>query len=93
MHKPSLPSYEPAFAAPERAVLTLLSAALRVAVQSLRDEHHQIDRAPALDEHHAPLVVATARLIIDRCAELGSLIDFYDDAVDQVLRHDDEVPF
>jgi len=41
----------------------------------------------------ARLLEAAARLIIDRCAELGSLIDFYDDAVDQVLRHDDEAPF
>ena len=93
MRQLSLPLYHPNLAAPERAVLTLLSAALRVAAQALRDEHCQIDRVPALGEHHAPTVVATARLIVGRCAELASIIDFYDDAVDQVLRCDDEVPF
>jgi hypothetical protein len=39
MRRTLLTVYEPAAAAPERAPLTLLSAALRVCQQVLRDEH------------------------------------------------------
>lgn len=89
-----LPFYQPCFPAPERAVLTLLAAALRVAEQTLRDEHPQIENAPKLDDHHAPIVVASAKLIVDRCAELRTLLDFYDDAVDDVTTvRDDAIPF
>lgn len=88
-----LPLYVPSLAAPERGVLTLLHAALRVAECDLRDEH-PVDLAPRLGQHHAPVVVATARLIVDRCAELRTLLDFYDGAVDAVLSTDDlTLPF
>ena len=88
-----LPLYVPSLAAPERGVLTLLHAALRVAECALCDEH-PVDLAPRLGQHHAPVVVATARLIVDRCAELRALLDFYDDAVDEVLSIDDPtLPF
>ena len=93
MRQLSLPCFHPTYPAPERAVLTLLSAALRVATKGLRDEHCQIESAPALDECHAPIVICTVRLIVDRCAELVALIEFYDEAIDQVLPRDDEIPF
>ena len=95
MRRYLLPSYEPRFPAPERHVLTLLYAALSVAEDALREEHPLIDHAPHLDEHHAPLVVTTAKLIVDRCAELRALCNAYDAAVDHVAAasRDDEVPF
>jgi hypothetical protein len=88
-----LPLYQPLFPSPERAVLTLLHAALRVAQQTLRDEHPLLD-APSLGtQHHAPLVLATAKLIVGRCAELRDLLDAYDHAVDDALHGDDSIPF
>jgi hypothetical protein len=97
MRQLSLPFYTPAADAPERAVLTLLGAALHVAQAALRDEHPTLVHAPRLDDGHAPLVVACARLIVDRSSELVALLDFYDAAVDQVLCSDDHagrsIPF
>lgn len=95
MRRYLLPSYEPRFPAPERHVLTLLHAALRVTEDALRDEHPLIDHAPNLDEHHAPHVVTTAKLIVDRCTELRALLDLYDAAVDHVVQRDDDdsIPF
>ena len=87
-----LPFYAPIFPAPERAVLTLLNSALVVTAQSLRDAHPQLDGCSDL-QHHAPVVVATARLIVGRCAELQSLIELYDAAVDEITRGDDAIPF
>jgi len=93
MKQLDLPLYVPSLSAPERGVLTILHAALRVAEGTLRDEH-PIDLAPQLGQHHAPVVVATARLIVDRCTELRALLDFYDGAVDAVLSTDDlTLPF
>lgn len=80
-----LPFYQPSVVAAERGVLTVLAAALAVAEQTLLDEHPLINDAPTLDEHHAPIVVSAARLIVGRCAELRSLLDFYDAAVDQII--------
>lgn len=92
MRRHLLPSYEPRFPAPQRAVLTLLRAALVVAVDALRDEHPLLD-SDDLREHHAPDVVRTAALIVACAHELCRLCDRYDDAVDAVLAHDDQVPF
>jgi hypothetical protein len=88
-----LPFYGPLFPSPERAVLTVLHAALRVAEQALRDEHPLIDGCALGGQHHAPLVVATAKLIVGRCEELCLLLDTYDQAVDDVLQNDDSIPF
>lgn len=88
-----LPFYQPLFPSPERAVLTLLHAALRVAEQTLRDEHPLLDAQSPGAEHHAPIVVATAKLIVGRCDELRGLLDAYDQAVDDVLQGDDSIPF
>jgi len=93
MQQIDLPLYVPSLSAPERGVLTILHAALWVTERALRDEH-PVDIAPQLGQHHAPVVVATARLIVDRCAELRALLDFYDGAVDEVLCIDDPtLPF
>jgi hypothetical protein len=88
-----LPYYQPLFPSPERAVLTVLHAALHVAEQSLRDEHPLLDAVAPGAQHHAPLVVATAKLIVGRCTELRELLDAYDQAVDDVLMGDDAIPF
>ena len=94
MRQLELPFHQPCFPAPERAVLTLLHAALRVAELALRDEHPLIEHAPKLAEHHAPIVVAASRLIVDRCAELRGPLDLYDAAVDDLFAlGDDAIPF
>ncbi|MDH5673950.1 MAG: hypothetical protein OEZ06_17470 [Myxococcales bacterium] len=93
MRQLQLPFYRPTFPSPERAVLTLLHAALRVAEQTLRDEHPMLEAPWPGSQHHAPLVVATAKLVVGRCAELRDLVDAYDRAVDDVLQHDDSIPF
>lgn len=94
MRQLELPFYGPCFPAPERAVLTLLYAALRATEQVLRDEHPLLHQAPSLGQHHAPIVVACARLVADRCVELRALLDFYDAAADHALGvGDDAFPF
>lgn len=93
VHQLLLPDYEPLFGRPERAVLTLLHATLRVAEQTLRDEHPQLDSRTPGTQHHAPLAVGTARLIAGRCAELRDLLDAYDQAVDDFQQHDPDIPF
>lgn len=93
MRQLRLPFYAPLFPSPERAVLTILHAALCVVEQALRDEHPLIDGRTLGDQHHAPLVVATAKLIVGRCAELRRLLDAYDHAVDDALTGDDPFPF
>jgi hypothetical protein len=97
MRQLSLPFYTPTAIAPERAVLTVLAAALHVARVALHDEHPALVHAPHLGQAHAPLVVASARLLADRCAELLCLLDFYDAALDAVLsevEHDGaDIPF
>jgi len=88
-----LPFYEPYFPAPERAVLTLLHAALSVTEHSLRDAHPSVDSCPVDLHNHGPVVVATARLIVGRCAELRLLLDLYDAAVDELMQPDGAIPF
>jgi hypothetical protein len=74
-------------------VLTVLHAALCVVEQALRDEHPLIDSRTLGDQHHAPLVVTTGKLIVGRCAELRLLLDAYDQAVDDALTDGDSIPF
>ena len=69
MRQLSIARYAPTVLAPERGVLTLLQAALRVAQQTLRDEHPCLDTAASVDAH-APLLTETAALIHGRCDEL-----------------------
>lgn len=92
-----LPLYGPAVAAPERHTLSLLRAALAVSAQTLREQQPDTECPQAIRLHHAPLAAASARLIIDRCAELAALLDLYDDALDDLHRwlHDDDesLPF
>jgi hypothetical protein len=92
MRQLCLPFYGPAHVAPERAVLTLLHAALHVAQRALRDEHPTLD-TPAHVDTHAPLVAETAALIHGRCDELLRLLDLYDRAVDQLGIEDHDIPF
>jgi len=92
----SLHLYAPADVAPERHTLSLLRAALAVSAQTLREQQPATESLQAIREHDAPLAAATARLIIDRCAELAAMLDLYDDAVDQMhrrLRDDESLPF
>lgn len=86
------PPFAPIFPAPERAVLTLLNAALIVTEQSLHDAHLQLDGCPDL-QHNAPIVLAVARLITGRCTELRKLLELYDAAVDDIMHVDDAIPF
>jgi|WetSurMetagenome_2_1015567.scaffolds.fasta_scaffold98978_1 hypothetical protein len=88
-----LPFYAPYFPAPERAVLTLLYAALSVAEHSLRDAHPLVDSASIDMQTHGPVLVATARLIVGRCTELRQLLDLYDTAIDELTQPDDCFPF
>jgi len=74
-------------------VLTVLHAALHVTEQALRDEHPLIDGPVLVGQHHAPFVVANAKLIVGRCAELRELLDAYDRAVDDAVTDDDPIPF
>ena len=94
MRQLQLPFYHPLFPAPERAVLTLLHAALQVAEQALHDEHPSIDAQVTAEHHGAPVVVTTARLIAGRCVELRHILDAYDLAVDEYIgTTDDDIPF
>ena len=100
MRQLTLPFYQPCFPASERAVLTLLHAALRVTEQCLRDEHAHLEHVPQQVDHtqildsYAPIVITTARLIVARCVELRDLLDFYDAAVDAAVPPgDDPIPF
>ncbi len=60
--------------APERSVLTLLHAALQVTEQCLREEHPMLECISDIDEHHAPVVVAAARLITGRCVDPNRIL-------------------
>ena len=96
MRQLGLPFYEPLFPAPERAVLTLLHAALHVTEHSMRDAHPLVGCAvgePQREPGEA-VVFSVARLIVGRCSELRELIDLYD-AVLEPLRFadDDPIPF
>ena len=92
MRRHSIPFHIPVSPTPERPVLSLLHAAIHAAESILRDEHADLDRAPRFDQSHAPVVRAAAHLIVNRCAELRSLLDFYDAAVDDVVETYDDTP-
>ena len=88
-----LPFYGPSAVAPERAPLTILHAALRVAAQALRDAHPTLDALPDVDVH-SPITVEAAALIVSRTDELLRLLDLYDRTVDHAVPlHDDHIPF
>ena len=96
MRQLQLPLYEPNFPAPERAVITLLHAALAVTEQVLRDEHPLVGQCvaePRRDPGEA-VILSTARLIVGRCIELRELLDLYDAVLDRLRLHDDDaIPF
>jgi hypothetical protein len=87
-----LPFYDPFFPAPERAVLTLLHAALSVTEHAMRDAHPLVGTAvgePPRDQAEKVLFYA-ARLIVGRCAELRQLIDAYDSLLDRLRPPNDD---
>ena len=55
------PFYEPYFPAPERAVLTLLHAAVSVTEYSLRDAHPRVDSCSVELDNHGPVDAPAAR--------------------------------
>lgn len=91
-----LPFYEPLFPAPERAVLTLLHAALSVTERAMSDAHPlagsaigEPSREPGED-----VIFCTARLIVGRCVELRDLLDLYDAVLDRLrFADDDQIAF
>ena len=86
-----LPFYDPMFPAPERAVLTLLHAALSVTEHAMRDAHPLVGTAvgePPRD-HAEEVLLCAATLIVGRCAELTQLIDAYDSLLDRLRPVDD----
>jgi hypothetical protein len=91
-----LPFYQPFFPAKERAVLTLLCAALNVTQHAMRDAHPLVGSAvgePQRDPGQA-VVFSVARLIVGRCIELRELIDLYDTLLDRLrFAGDDQIPF
>jgi hypothetical protein len=96
MRQLQLPFYEPFFPAPERAVLTLLHAALQVTEQVLRDEHPLVGQCVAEPPHDPgeAVILSAAQLVVGRCAELRRLLDLYDAVVEQLRLHeDDAIPF
>lgn len=95
MRQLSLPFYEPISPAPERAVLTLLHAALGVTEHAMRDAHPLVGRVvgePQRDPGEA-VIISVARLIVGRCLEMRELVDLYDAVLDQLRLADDEIPF
>lgn len=90
------PFYEPFFPAPERAVLTLLHAALHVTEHAMRDAHPLVGSAvgePQRDPGEA-VVLCTAKLIVGRCVELRELVDLYDTLLDRLRPGtDDDITF
>lgn len=97
MRQHQLPFYEPFFPAPERAVITLLHAALAVTEQVLRDAHPLVGQCvaePPRDPSEA-VVMSAARLIVGRCIELRELLDLYDVVLERLRLQDDDdaIPF
>jgi hypothetical protein len=96
MRQLQLPFYEPNFPAPERAVITLLHAALFVTEQVLRDEHPLVGQCVAEPQHDPgeAVILSAARLIVGRCIELRELLDLYDAVLERLRLHDDDaIPF
>jgi hypothetical protein len=91
-----LPLYEPSFPEPERAVLTLLYAALHVTEHAMHDAHPLIGCAVGEPQRQPgeDIVFSVARLIVGRCIELRELIDLYDTLLDRLrFAGDDQIPF
>jgi hypothetical protein len=96
MRQLQLPFYEPLFPAPERAVITLLHAALHVTEQVLRDEHPLVGHCVAVprSDPGEVVILSAAQFIVGRCTELRQLLELYDDVLEQLrLREDDAIPF
>ncbi|HKU43506.1 MAG TPA: hypothetical protein VJR89_35330 [Polyangiales bacterium] len=95
MRQLQLPFYEPFLPAPERAVITLLHAALAVTEQVLRDEHPLVGQCVAEPrrEPGEAVILSAARLIVGRCIELRELLDLYDTLLERLRTDDDEIPF
>jgi hypothetical protein len=96
MRQLQLPFYEPLLPAPERAVITLLHAALAVTEQVLRDEHPLVGQCvaePRRDPGEA-VILSAARLIVGRCIELRELLGLYDAVLERLRSlEDDAIPF
>jgi hypothetical protein len=91
-----LPFYQPFFPAPERAVITLLHAALHVTEHALREAHPLVGQCVGEPEREAgeAVVLSAARLIVGRCVELRELLDLYDAVLERLRFHeDDAIPF
>jgi len=84
MRSPDPLRYQPTFPAPERAVLAVLHTTLCAVEALLRDEHPDLDAPDIADQQHAYIVRLAAHLLVRRCADLRTLLDFYDRAVDDV---------
>lgn len=96
MRQLQLPFYEPFFPAPERAVLTLLHAALAVTEQVLRDEHPLVGQCVAEPQREPgeAVILSAARLVVGRCIELRELLDLYDAVLERLrFYEDDAIPF
>jgi hypothetical protein len=92
VHTPDFPFHTPPGYDTEHALLAVLTAALQVAENHVRADAR--DLAPALDPNQLPVrvVLFTAALVADRCAELRSLLQLYAHAYDD-LRDLDDNPF
>jgi hypothetical protein len=89
------PFYAPFFPAPQRAVITLLHAALQVTEHALREAHPLVGQCvgePQRDPGEA-VVLAAARLLVGRCVELRELLDLYDGLLERLCFHEDDIPF
>jgi hypothetical protein len=96
MRQLRLPFYEPTFPAPERAVLTLLDAALQVTEHALRDAHPLVGSALGEPEREPgeDIVFYAAMLIVGRCVELRELVGLYDTLIDRLRSsNDDDINF
>lgn len=92
MRQLRMPEYQPLFPAPERAVLTLLHAALHVTEHAMRDAHPLVGTALGEPQREPgdDLILCAVKLIIGRCAELRELADLYDTLVDRLRAESDE---
>lgn len=92
MRQLRLPFYEPFFPAPERAVLTLLHAALQVTELAMRDAHPLVGSAVGEPEREPgeDVVLCAAKIIVGRCVELRELVSLYDALIDRLRSSDDD---
>lgn len=84
-------------APPERRSLLLLQIALDLARRAVLARHPTLAYPPPMD--HDPRASASevlAELVVERCVELDSWIDRYNDAIDYLPEPDfdpDDIPF